>query len=105
MTKPKKTEPCYFLFHGVKDAFCRGTTIKKCPEDPADCPFYKSEAMYKASLEQARRNFMRRYGYDGYGTFKYTEHYQEDALNHDGVCAKNAGNGAGGTSVLDRAYV
>ena len=100
-----KAEPCHFLFHGVKDDFCRGTTIPHCPKDQTKCPFYKSDRMYKASLEKARRNFMKRYGYDGYGTFKYTEHYREDALKGERVCADDAGNCDSSTPVVDRTYV
>ena len=101
----KKAAPCYFKFHGVKDAFCRGTTIKKCPEDPADCPFYKSEAMYKASLEQARRNFKKRYGYDGYGTFRYTENYTEEALKGERIRSDDVSNCGSDTPIMDRPYL
>ena len=101
----KKTAPCYFKFHGVKGDFCRGTTIYPCPEHEPDCPFYKSEAQYKASLEQARQNFKRRYGYDGYGTFKYTENYTEEALKRERVRTDDAGYSDSRTPLLDRPYL
>ena len=101
----KKAEPCYFKFHGVKGDFCRGTTIYPCPANEADCPFYKSEAQHKASLEKARANFKRRYGYDGYGTFKYKENYTEEALNRERLRTDDVGNRAGGSNLLDRPYL
>ena len=101
----KKEAPCYFRFHGVKGEFCRGTTIYPCPENETECPFYKSEAQYKASLEQARRNFKHRYGYDGYGTFKYTENYTQEALKGERLRTDDAGNGSGGEHLLDRPYL
>lgn len=101
----KRPEPCFFLFHGMSGDFCRGTTICPCPPDQRDCPFYKSEAMYKASLEKARRNFKKRFGYDGYGTFKYTENYQEEALKSERVRPDDAGNSNSNTPLLDRPYL
>ena len=100
-----KCEPCYFLFHGVRDTFCRGTTIKKCPDPATSCPFYKSKAMQEQSLHRARLNFKKRYGYDGYGTFKYTENYTEDALNGKGLLDDDAGDSACSTPFLDRTFV
>lgn len=100
-----KCEPCVFLFHGVKDAFCRGTTIKKCPDPQTSCPFYKSEMMQKMSLERARLNFKKRYGYDGYGTFRYTENYTEEALKGERVRTDDVGHCDSDTPLLDRAFV
>ena len=101
----KKTEPCFFKFHGVKGDFCRGTIINPCPADETDCPFYKSEAQYKASLHRARMNFKKRYGYDGYGTFKYSENYTEEALKGERIRSDDAGNCSGSTPLLDRPYL
>ena len=101
----KNNEPCYFLFHGVRSDFCRGTTNPKCPDPPTECPFYKSEAMYKQSLHRARLNFKKRYGYDGYGTFRYTENYQEEALKNERLRTDDAGNCDSSTPVVDRTYV
>ena len=101
----KKTEPCYFKFVGVKGEFCRGTTIYPCPENETECPFYKSEAQYKASLLRARMNFKKRYGYDGYGTFKYTENYTEEAIKGERVRTDDVGNCDSNTPLLDRPYL
>jgi hypothetical protein len=98
-------EPCYFLFHGVRDDFCRATTIPKCPAPQNTCPFYKSEAQYKQSLHRARMNFKKRYGYDGYGTFRYTENYQEEALANERLRSDDADNSNSDTPVLDRPFV
>jgi hypothetical protein len=101
----KAAEPCYFLFHGVKDDFCRGTTIPKCPDPQTSCPFYKSKLQYKMSLERARMNFKKRYGYDGYGTFRYTENYTEEALKGERVRTDDAGNRDSDTAFPDRPYL
>ena len=101
----KKEVPCYFRFHGVKGDFCRGTTIYPCPKNETECPFYKSEAQYKASLEQARKNFKNRYGYDGYGTFKYTENYTQEALKGERLRTDDVSDSSGSSNLLDRPYL
>lgn len=100
-----KCEPCYLLFQGMKDTFCRGTTITKCPDPQSSCPFYKSKEQYKKSLEKARLNFKKRYGYDGYGTFRYTENYTEEALKGERLRTDDAGNCDSSTPILDRPFV
>ena len=101
----KRCEPCYFLFHGVSGTFCRGTTIPKCPDPQSDCQFYKSKLQYQQSLARARLNFKKRYGYDGYGTFKYTENYTEEALKGERIRNDDAGTCTGDTPVADRPFV
>ena len=102
--KSRKAEPCHFMFYGTKGNFCRGTTISPCPKNQAECPFYKSELQYKMSLQRARLNFKKRYGYDGYGLVKYTEHYQEDCLKNERVRTDDVGNCNSGAPVMDRPY-
>ena len=101
----KRVEPCFFKFQGVNGEFCRGTTIYPCPDNQTECPFYKSKAQYQASLARARRNFKARYGYDGYGTFKYTENYTQEALKGERVRTDDAGNCDSNTPLLDRPYL
>lgn len=58
------------LYHRNKgNEFCKITVYEGC--DPQTCPWYLDAEGKSESLNQARQNFIKRFGFDGYGKVPY----------------------------------
>lgn len=99
----KTVAPCHFWKRNVGGDFCIATIYEDCKMTA--CPFYKSDRDYEASLETARQNFIKNYGYDGYGTFRYTPNYTREARLNARVRPKSLSGGSTDTDIRGGAAV
>lgn len=69
MEKPARTNGKCIFRKEVGNEFCKATIYERCI--PEKCPFYMDQDGRNASVEKARQNFIKRWGFDGYGKVKY----------------------------------
>lgn len=67
--KKRTKENCVFC-KDIGNEFCKATNYEKC--EPETCPFWRDAAGMAESKERARQNFIKRWGFDGYGKVKYS---------------------------------
>lgn len=69
MANKKRTKANCIFHKEVGNEFCKATNCEKC--EPETCPFWRDAAGMEESQEKARQNFIKRWGFDGYGKVKY----------------------------------
>lgn len=66
--RPRSKDQCIWR-KSIGNEFCKITIYEQC--EPERCPWYRDADGKAESLEQARKNFEKKFGFDGYGKIPY----------------------------------